>query len=124
MNRARQAFIDTDYSVGIEGGLMAVPYTKTGYMEIGACAIYDGSHFHLGLSPAFEWPKSVADGIIHRGLDGSQAFRDAGFTNHEKIGISHGGIWILTKGKIDRTRYNELAVMMALIHLENKEHYD
>lgn len=123
MNRARQAFVEADYSVGLEGGLLSVPHTKSGYMEITVCAIYDGLNFHLGLSPAFEWPKSVTDLIVHDGLDGSQAFKAAGFTDQEKIGTTKGSIWILTKGKIDRMEYNKLAVMMALIHLENKEHY-
>lgn len=43
--RAKKAFIDCDYSFGIEGGLMEVPYTKTGFMETGVCAIYDGKIF-------------------------------------------------------------------------------
>ena len=123
MDRARKAFMDCDYSFGIEGGLIEVPETKSGYMEVAVCAIYDGSRFHLGLSPAYEWPKTVTDLIVQKGLDGSQALREAGFTNHEKIGTAEGGIWILTKGKINRKDYNKLAVMMALIHLENKEHY-
>ena len=35
MNRARRAFKDCDYSVGLESGLMYVPYTKAGYMDVG-----------------------------------------------------------------------------------------
>lgn len=123
MDRAKQAFQDCDYSVGLEGGLIAVPHTKSGYMEITACAIFDGRQFHMGLSPSFEWPKSVTDLIVHRGLDGSQALREAGFTNHEKIGTAEGGISIFTKGRMNRKLYNKLAVTMAIIHLENKEHY-
>lgn len=92
-------------------------------MEVAVCAIYDGKQFHLGLSPGFEWPKSVTDLIVNQGLDGSQALREAGFTDHEKIGTAEGGIWIFTHGKMNRKEYNKLAVMMALIHLENKEYY-
>ena len=123
IDRARQAFQNCDYSFGIEGGLIEVPGTKSNYMEMAACAIYDGQQFHLGLSPGFEWPKSVTDFIVKKGLDGSQAFKKAGFTDHEKIGTAEGGIWILTHGKINRKEYNKLAVVMALIHLENKDHY-
>jgi len=123
MDRARQAFQDCEYSFGIEGGLIEVPETKSGYMEAAVCAIYDGEQFHLGMSPAFEWPKSVTDLIVKKGLDGSQALREAGFTNHEKIGAAEGGVWIFTHGKMNRKEYNKLAVMMALIHLENKEQY-
>jgi inosine/xanthosine triphosphatase len=51
IDRAKAAFVDCSYSFGIEGGLMAVPYTKTGFMEVGVCAIYDGKECYLGLSP-------------------------------------------------------------------------
>ena len=123
MDRARQSFRGCEYSFGIEGGLIEVPGTKSGYMEVSVCAIYDGQQFHLGLSPGFEWPKSVTELIVKKGFDGSQALRETGFTNHEKIGTAEGGIWIFTHGKMDRKEYNKLAVRMALIHLENKEHY-
>jgi inosine/xanthosine triphosphatase len=119
-----QSFHDCDYSIGIEGGLIEVPGTKSGYMEFGVCAIYDGANYHLGFSPGFEWPTSVTDLIVNKGFDGSSALKEAGFTDHEKIGTAQGGIWILTKGKIDRTEYNKQAVTMALIQLENSEHYN
>ena len=123
IDRAKQAFKNCEYSFGIEGGLIEVPETKSGYMEMAACAIYDGEQFHLGLSPGHEWPKSVTEFIVKKGLDGSQALREAGFTDHKKLGKTEGGVFIFTHGKMNRTEYNKLAVMMALIHLENKEHY-
>ena len=101
---------------------MEVPNTKTGFMELTACAIYDGKEYHLGLSPGFEWPKKVTE-LILKGMDGSQALREAGVTNHPKIGIAEGGIWYLTKGRMSRTDYNKTAVRMALIHLEHPEHF-
>ncbi len=122
-DRALKAFIDCDYSIGIEGGLMEVPETKSGYMQVEACVIYDGVNFHMGLSPAYEWPKVVLDMIMNQGLDGSQALKQAGLTDQEKIGTAGGGISILTNGGMDRTEYNRLSVVMALVHLENPEHY-
>lgn len=121
--RAKKSFQDCQYSFGIEGGLMAVPETKTGFMEVGVCAIYDGTNIHLGLSPAFEWPKKVLDKILNEGLDGSQAVKAAGLTEEEKLGANGGIIRLLTRSQVDRTLYNKLAVIMALIHLENAEHY-
>lgn len=41
-NRAKAAFKDCDFSVGIEDGLMDVPDTLTGCMNIGICAFYNG----------------------------------------------------------------------------------
>ncbi len=123
VDRAREAFVDADYSVGIEGGMIAVPQTKSGYMEISICAIYDGTQFHLGMSPGFEWPRAVVSNIIDAGMDGSQAFKAAGLTTQEKIGATQGAISVLTDGKMNRTMLNKLVVMMALIHLENAKHY-
>jgi inosine/xanthosine triphosphatase len=122
MRRAKEAFRDCELSFGIEGGLIDVPHTKTGVMEIAVCAIYDGKTYHLGISPAFEWPRKVAKLIID-GMDGSRAFREAGFTTHEKIGTAEGAIWTLTKGKMKRKDYNKIAVTMALVHLNHPEDY-
>lgn len=120
--RAYACLLDGNYGFGIESGLMSVPETKSGFMETTVCAIYDGKNYHLGIGPAFEWPKEMVD-LILSGLDGSQAFKQLGLTTDEKVGTQNGGIHVLTKGKINRTKLNELAVMMALIHLENTEFY-
>lgn len=123
IDRARQAYVGNDYGFGIEGGLMAIPHTKTGYMEVAVCTIYDGTQIHLGLSEACEWPKVAIVGILNKGLDGSQAMKAAGLTKHEKLGEHEGLISILTKGRMNRTQFNKSAVKMALLHLENPELY-
>lgn len=122
MNRAQNAFHDCNYSVGLESGLMRVPHTKSGYMDVCACAIYDGKEFHLGLSAAWEFPdKRVMELIVEEGLDMSQAVSRAGLTNNANIGSEEGAIGILTKGRVDRTEYTKQALRMALIHLEELE---
>ncbi len=60
---------------------------------------------------------------LWQGLDGSQAMKAAGLTQHEKIGEHEGLISILTKGRMNRTAFNKSAVKMALLHLENPELY-
>jgi len=123
VDRAKQAHKGHDYGFGIESGLMKVPQTKSGYMEVAVCAIYDGRQTHMGLSQAYEWPKKVIEAILHQGMDGSQAMKAAGFTQHEKLGEHEGFVGVFTKGRWNRTEYNKAAVMMALLHLENPEHY-
>lgn len=123
IDRAKQAYPGHAFGFGIEGGLMEVPHTKSGYMEVAVCAIYDGTKIHLGLSPACEWPTSVTGRILTEGLDGSQAMKAAGLTSEEKIGSEKGFIDIVTRGRMDRTGFNKAAVMMALVHLENPELY-
>ncbi|MBI2544981.1 MAG: inosine/xanthosine triphosphatase [Candidatus Aenigmarchaeota archaeon] len=122
-NRAEAAFHDCDYSIGIESGLMQVPKTKTGHMNIDACAIYDGKEFHIGLGSGFEYPKEVTRLVFEEGLDIDDAFHKAGITDNDDIGSFEGAIGILTKGRLPRKEYTKQAIRMALIHLENENHF-
>ncbi len=123
VDRAKQAFVGNDYGFGIESGLMSVPQTKSGYMEVAVCAIYDGAQIHMGLSQAYEWPKKVIEAILKNGMDGSQAMKAAGLTQHEKLGEHEGFVGVFAKGRTNRTEYNKGAVIMALMHLENPDHF-
>lgn len=118
MNRAKNAFHDCDYSFGIESGLMAVPNTKTGYMDVCVCVIFDGKEYHLGLSSAWEAPKKVADHMLNDGLDMNDAAYKAGLTKNPKIGSTEGLIGIMTKGRLTRKEYTKEAIRTALIHVD------
>lgn len=119
MNRAHSAFVDCDYSVGLESGLMAVPQAKSGYLDVCVAVIYDGSEFHLGISSAWEFKnKEIITSMVEEGLDMSQAIQKAGMTSNPNIGSEEGAIGIVTKGRIDRKAYTKQALQMALIHLE------
>ena len=123
--RAKDAYGDCNYSVGLESGLMEVPHTKTGYMETSVCAIYDGKEIYLGLAPAFEWPPKVTEMIVKGEADGSQAFYKLGYTPHEKMGAEAGGIiGYLTAGKFTREDLTKTSIIMALVHLERPELYN
>lgn len=124
IERAKKAFLNCDYSFGLEGGLIEVPLTKTGYMETGVCAIYDGKNFHLGLAPSFEWPKRVTELITRGKADASQAFKQLGLTIEEKLGATKGGITgFLTEGRLTREDTLRSSIIMALIHLEHPEYF-
>jgi inosine/xanthosine triphosphatase len=119
-NRAINAYDENcDYSVGIESGLMEVPHTKSGYMDVCAAAIHDGKETHLGLSSAWEFPdKEITRSIVEDGLDMAQAINKAGLTSDPKIGAGMGAIGILTKGRLDRKGYTKQALMGALVHID------
>jgi len=123
MKRAKNCFNNCEYSVGLESGLMKVPETKTGFMDVGACAIYDGKQFHLGLSSAFEYPVEVTKYALENDAEFSTAFRELGFTDKEKIGTEEGIIGVLTKGRLKRKDQVKQSIQTALIHLENKHLY-
>ena len=124
IKRAKNSFDNCDYSVGLESGLMKVPETKTGYMDIGCCAIYDGKIFHLGMSSAFEYPPKVLNYMLEKDESASNAFRKLGLTDKPYIGHQEGIIGIVTKNRINRKEQVKQSIMTALIHLENKELYE
>lgn len=119
MNRAKKVFQGADYSIGIESGLMKIPYTKTGYMDVTACAIYDGKEFHIGLSSAFEYPKDMTRLVFEKGITISEAAHKTGLSENPNLGNAEGVIGILTKGRMPRKEYTKQALRTALIHLEN-----
>lgn len=122
-NRAKNSFDNCRYSFGLESGLMKVPETKSGYMDITACAIFDGEKFHLGMSSAFEYPPKVVEYIFKKNKNISTAFRELGFTQSNNLGGEQGAIGILTKNRLTRKGYTQEAIRTALIHLENKNLY-
>lgn len=117
MNRAKLSFNNCSYSLGIESGLMSVPETHTGFMDVCVCAIYDGKDFHLGLSSAWEPPKRVVHYMINEGLNMNDAGYKAGLTNNKKIGSAEGVIGIVSNGKLTRKEYTKEAIRTALIKL-------
>ena len=118
MNRSKNAYKDCDYSFGLESGLMAVPNTKTGYMDVCVCMIFDGKEYHLGLSSAWEAPKSVMEYMLNDGLDMNDAAHKAGLTENLKVGSAEGLVGIMTKGRLTRKEYTKEAIRTALIHLD------
>lgn len=118
MNRARGVFQDCSYSIGLESGLMAVPNTKSGFMDVCVCAIFDGNEYHIGLSSAWEAPKKVMEHMLSEGLDMNQAALKAGLTENAHVGSAEGLVGIMTKGRLTRKEYTKEAIRTALIHLE------
>jgi len=121
-NRARCRLQGLRLSVGIEDGLMAVPGTLTGYMNIGICAFYDGKRYYLGTSAAFEYPPKAIE-LVKKGMDINQAFYSLGLTENQSVGSAQGAIGILTRGRWSRKETAKQALIAALLQLENKELY-
>jgi len=119
MQRAKNTFNDCVYSFGIESGLMTIPYTKSGFMDVCVCAIYDGEEYHLGLSSAWEAPTKVMKYMMEEGMDMTQAAVKAGLSDNPKLGAAQGLVGIVTKGRLSRKEYTKEAIRNALIHLDN-----
>jgi len=126
-NRARAAFLagdahPGDLGIGLEDGLMAVPESRTGLMNIGICAVYDGKDFCLGASAAFEYPPAAIE-LVKKGMDINQAFHSLGLTDNPLVGSAQGAIGILTHCRWDRKETAKQALTAALIQMENKNLY-
>lgn len=120
IHRATGAFTDCDYAIGIESGLMPVPGTKSGYMDVCVCVIHDGEQNHLGLSSAWEAPNpEFMRMIVEDGMNMSDVTKHLGLTNAEYVGWGEGAIGIFTKGRLDRKNFTKQALRTALIHLEH-----
>ncbi|MDI9437505.1 MAG: inosine/xanthosine triphosphatase, partial [Euryarchaeota archaeon] len=83
VNRARNAFLDADLSVGIESGLLAAPHSITGYLDLQWCAIYDGERITLGVSAGFEYPPVVVEEVL-KGQEVGEVMDEV--TGVEKLG--------------------------------------
>ena len=116
-NRALGAFTACDISVGLESGIIPVPLTRSGHMNLTACVIYDGSRFGTGLGPAFELDEELTRLVMEEELDLSSAVKRSGRTDHPYIGYSEGLIGLLTGGRVTRLSYSRPAVSMALAGL-------
>lgn len=122
-NRAQHAFMNCDFSIGLESGLFPVPFVKTGMLVTTACVLFDGNEFHLGLSSAFECPEEVIALVRDEAMDLNRAFHQSGLTDNPKLGNSGGVIGVLTKGHVTRSEYMMQAIRLALIPLQNHELY-
>lgn len=118
INRARNACVDCNYAFGIESGLMAVPCTKSGFMNVCICAIFDGENIYLGLSSAWEAPMLVTKYMIHEDLNMNDAAYRAGLTQNKNIRLAEGLVGIMTKGRLTRKEYTKEAIRTALIHID------
>jgi len=126
-NRAESAFkglclAKGDLGIGIEDGLIVVPGSLTGMMNICCCSFCDGCQHHLGFSAGFEYPPE-AIALVGEGLDINQAFYKMKLTDNPKIGSSIGAIGILTKGRWLRKDTVKQALIAALVQIDNKGLY-
>lgn len=116
-NRAHNAFNHCDFSVGLESGLIPVPLTRTGYMNLSVCIIYNGNDYFTGTGPAFELPETITRLVVDDHLELDDAILQSGFTENPRIGYSEGIIGILTQGVVTRKDYMVPAVTMAMAQL-------
>ncbi len=111
------------YCVGIEAGLLEVPYTFTKYLGCQYCAIRDFyGHQCIGSSPGWEYPLRVITPLLaDRTLEMGDIMKEISLD--PEIKVNQGAIGFFTKNDITRLQLTELCVMMALIPFLNPVEY-
>jgi inosine/xanthosine triphosphatase len=121
INRAKNAFKEgVDLSVGIESGLLEVPHSITGYLDLQWCAIYDGAKTTLGVSAGFEYPPLVIEQVLN-GMEVGDVMDQV--TGVDRLGQKTGAVSHLSRGLLDRTGNTEQCVLMAMIPRMNEKFY-
>lgn len=119
VNRARAAFNECDFSVGIESGLIEVPHSKSGYMDVCACVFFDGTNPVVGLSSAWEFHDPT---IFRTIVEGENEMTDVlvarGLFDHPSMRAGQGAVGLATNGRVDRKEFTKQGLRMALIHLD------
>lgn len=121
INRAKNAYsTDFDLSIGIESGLMEIPKSITGYIDLQWCAIFDGEKITLGVSAGFEYPPLVIEEVLKGKEVGHVMDKVTGVDN---LGQKTGAVSYLSKGMLDRTENTEQCVLTAMIPRMNEKIY-
>ena len=100
--RARRAFVDCDYSVGIEAGVFRVASVTPRPFQITMACVFDGNREALGSGPFFEIPESMVRKVIRS---------------------DRGSVALVTKGKVTREAVTAEAVVMALAPFVSADRY-
>jgi inosine/xanthosine triphosphatase len=132
MNRAARAFTsaECDFGVGYEDGLVPVPFTRTGYVNFGCCAIFDGARHALGFSSGFEYPRQCTERAAKARVPVGDTFDEVfsfltGACPPESApsSLTIGNVGMLTGGRLVRRDYTRHAVLCALAQLRHPQFY-
>jgi len=106
---------DADRGVGIEAGLIQLPGSDR-WLSVQVCAMADrDGRISLGLGPGFELPEelraaALAGAPLQEALRMSLSIEDV---------ESHGAMYYLSDGRVDRCEITLYAVPMALVSRAN-----
>lgn len=121
VNRAKNAYSDEfELSVGIESGLIEVPKTLTGFIDIQWCAIFDGNQITIGASSGFEYPPSVIKQVL-AGVEVGDVMDQ--LTGVDDLGQKKGAVSHLSHDMLNRTQNTEECVLTAMIPRMNRNIY-
>ena len=113
-----------EYFVGLEGGLDVVRKDgrRLAFLESWAFVADAGGRGFYGQSGAIVLPEGLAEEILERGVELSQAIE--AFTGTAGVRDAQGAWGVLTRGLIDRQESFRIAVISAFAPFFNAEIYE
>ncbi len=111
------------FSIGIEAGLVSIPFTISGYLDYQFCAIVDKTgKISIGSNSGWEYPSEVINSIIkNRDLEIADIM--AKISGDDEIKHRGGAIGYYSKGKLKREELTRQGIFMALIPWMNQDEY-
>ncbi len=108
--------------IGIEAGLVEIPYTKSGYFDYQFCTIKTSHMISYGSGPGWEYPKRIVDTLLK---DRNKELGDImeNITEDKTIRYNKGAIGHFSKELVNRFEITTMAVKMALIPILNQNEY-
>jgi inosine/xanthosine triphosphatase len=102
-NRARAAFADCDFAVGIEAGVFRLAALSPRPFQVTLACVTDGRRESLGGGPFYQVPERLVREIVK---------------------ADTGSVAVVTRGKVTREAVTRDAVLMALAPFVTAELYD
>jgi len=114
---------DDIFGIGIEAGLVEIPFANTNYMDFQFCVIMDEfEEITLGSGVAFEYPPKIIDQITsNRNLEIGDVMGK--LSNNPNLKNEGGAISFLSKNVLNRTDLLSQAVICALLPRINSKLY-
>ncbi len=112
VQRAESALKHGSIGIGIEAGLIEIPYSEVGFLDIHFCVIADHERTTIGSSTGFEYP-SIIISQAKGGMDVGRAMEE--LSGIKGIGRKKGAVGYLSDGVLTRKELCRQAILAALI---------
>jgi inosine/xanthosine triphosphatase len=108
--------------IGVESGFIDVDANLFTLYNFDVCALFDGAHYFLGISPGFEYPRRLVHNIFHH----RQPFQEARqyITATPDVERQAGLVGVIAGGLVDRPEMTHLCTRLAWIRYLRRQAYD
>jgi inosine/xanthosine triphosphatase len=108
--------------IGVESGFIDVDASLFTLYNFDVCALFDGTHFFLGISPGFEYPRRLVHNIFHH----RQPFQEARqyISAAPDVERQAGLVGVIAGGLVDRPEMTRLCTWLAWVRYLRRQAYE